>query len=114
MPSVSQTHCQMNDGASLNPVGREVPESGKGKGNKLFSCKAYKHVGTLNVRTLRQKEKRIELENIFSKSNLDILCVTDHKIVHEKEKVRFEQLENCTLITTSAWRNSSGAASGGV
>ena len=29
-------------------------------------------------------------------------------------QVLFQKIDNCTLITTSAWINSSGAASGGV
>ena len=40
--------------------------------------------------------------------------IIDHKIVHKNDPVLFQKFDNCTLITTSAWRNSNGAASGGV
>ena len=38
----------------------------------------------------------------------------DHKIVHAEEEIRVEELDRCMLITSSAWRNSNQAASGGV
>ena len=38
----------------------------------------------------------------------------DHKIVHDDGPTKIENLEKCTLITTSAWRNSNRAASNGV
>ena len=37
-----------------------------------------------------------------------------YKIVHEDDPVLIQELDNCTLITTSAWRSSNGAACGGV
>jgi len=54
------------------------------------------------------------MANNFNKCKLSILGIVDHKIVHEEEDICFEEQDNCTLITTSAWRNSNGAASGGV
>ena len=50
----------------------------------------------------------------FNESKLSILGIIDHKIVHDEEDTRIEEHVNCVLITTSAWRNSNGAASGGV
>ena len=112
------THSMTNGGASLNsigsnPIGREEAE-GKNKGNTLLSCKTYVQVATFNTRTIRTEDKRLELANNFNKCKLDILGIVDHKIVHEDDPVLIQQLDNCMLITTSAWRNSNGAASGGV
>ena len=61
----------------------------------------------------RENWKREELAYNFVKSQLDLLCVVDHKIVHE-EKYKIQELEDCRLITSSAGRNSNGAAYGGV
>ena len=79
-----------------------------------MNCKKQLQIGTFNARTLRNQEKRLELAHNFNKCKLDILGVVDHKIVHEEEQIRRENLGNCTLITTSTWRNSNGAAAGGV
>ena len=70
----------------------------------------------MNTRTLSEEYRRKELANIFSKINLSILTISDHKLVHSKDddEVKYWKLENCTLITTSAWRNAQGAAVGGV
>ena len=73
-------------------------------------------MGTLNTRTLKEEAKRLELVNIFKQLDLAILAISDHKIVHnaDDDQVKFWKIEDCTLITTSAWRNGIGAAVGGV
>ena len=106
----------MNDGAFSKPKGRKAAEEGRNREKGLINCKTYRNMGTLNCRTLRDVGKREELAYNFVKSNLDILCVVDHKIIHEdnEDKIRIEELEDCQLITTSAWKSSIGAAVGGV
>ena len=106
----------MNDGAFSKPKGRKAAEEGRNREKGLINCKTYRNIGTLNCRTLRDVGKREELAYNFVKSNLDILCVVDHKIIHEdnEDKIRIEELEDCQLITTSAWKSSIGAAVGGV
>ena len=107
------TNSGTNDDASLNPKGREATD-GKNKGKNLLSCKSYHQFATFNTRTLRTADKRPELANNFNKYRLSALGIVDHKIVHEDDPILVQQLDNCTLITTSAWRNSNGAACGGV
>ena len=51
------------------------------------------------------------MEKNFNGCNLNILSITDHKIVH-KEKI--QKCDKCILITTTAWINSNVAASGGI
>ena len=115
LPEIHATpYVRINEGASSNPKGRETSENSKNKGNKLLSCKNYIQIATLNVRTIRTPDKLLELTNNFNNCNLSILGIIDHKIVHEDDPVLTQQLDNCTLITSSAWRNSNGAASGGV
>ena len=85
-----------------------------GTGNKLMSCKHETLVATHNVRTIRSKHKREELANAFNLNNINILGIVDHKIVHNDDTILTEELNNCTLITSSAWRNANNSASGGV
>ena len=108
------TPSTVHDVVSPNPQGRDAADCRRVKG--FLTCKEHKQVGTLNTRTLKDEYKRKELANIFNKVNLSILAISDHKIVHTKDddEVKYWSLENCTLITTSAWRNSQGSAVGGV
>ena len=111
-PEVLTCRTKTGEDASLNPTGREVPDS-KNKGTKLMNCKKYLQIGTFNARTLRNQEKRLELAKNLSKCKLSILGIVHHKIVHEEDPIQIEQLDNCTLIT-SAWRNTNAASAGGV
>ena len=104
-----------NDKILSNLLRRSKFDSKNGAGNtKLMNCKNETNISTLNVRTIRLSHKRHELVNNFTENGIDILGVVDHKIVHDDEPIRFEQFDNCFLITSSAWRNSNQAASGGV
>ncbi|KAL5259160.1 hypothetical protein ACHWQZ_G009574 [Mnemiopsis leidyi] len=72
------------------------------------------NIGTLNVRTIREHYKRVELAKLFLDSNIAVLGVQEHRIVHDEE-IRIEkQAKGVHLVTTSAWRNSRQAATGGV
>ena len=70
-------------------------------------------MGTLNVRTLRENYKRDELGVSMKASSVQILGIQEHRIVHSAE-IEYQDLGNCYLITSSAWRTSNGAAAGGV
>ncbi|MEM7019132.1 MAG: hypothetical protein AAF512_17545 [Pseudomonadota bacterium] len=110
----SSENFESNDAARVNPSGpRAVDRRSNKSGNNLLNCKNETHVATINVRTLRHQGKTDELAYAFNKANLDILGVVDHKLVHD-EVTQTKNLEKCTLITSSAWRNSNGASSGGV
>ena len=45
---------------------------------------------------------------------MNILGIVDHKLVHDDDEIQTEQLNKCTLITSSAWRNANSPSSGGV
>ena len=51
--------------------------------------------------------------DIFNKLNLHILGVSDYKIIH-KDAIAVQKSENCSLIASSAWRNTNNATYGGV
>ena len=67
----------------------------------------------MNVRTIRLKSKKEELANNMKMNNINILGIVDHKINHT-DTIRYENIGNLTLITSSAWRNSNNASVGGI
>ena len=70
-------------------------------------------MATMNVRSIRLQNQREELAKNFQDKGICILGIVDHKIVHE-DPVRFQQFDEATMITSSAWCNTSNAAVGGV
>ena len=120
---------QLDDSVGLNPTlgGPDddvllAPTHRNSTGNQeertgcsgVISCRRVACVGTLNVRTTREHYKRLELASLFLKSNLEVLGVQEHRIVHSEE-IRIERFEKGVhLVTKSAWRNSRQAATGGV
>ena len=52
--------------------------------------------------------------SLFNQFSLHIPGVVDHKIVHDDDEIFYHNLNKCSLIKTSAWRNSNNAAAGGV
>ena len=67
----------------------------------------------MNVRTIIEEYKKIELKYNFEYHNIDILGIQDHIIIHD-EKVRYKTIGRSIFVTTSAWRNEQGAATGGI
>ena len=57
--------------------------------------------------------QREELARNFQDKGICILGIVEHKIVHE-DPVTFQQFDEATMIMSSAWRNTSNAAVGGV
>ena len=100
-------------GGSDNDV-LPIPTDQDRKSKGLVTCRKVTFIGTLNVRTVREQYKRIELASLFLRSNVAVLGVQEHRIVHEEE-IRIERCDKGShLVTTSAWRNSRQAATGGV
>ena len=80
----------------------------------LLSCRKNSLIGTLNVRTAREPFKRLELVSSFIQSNLLALGIQEHRAVHDEEIKIEKYKKGVHLITSSAWRNSRQAATGGV
>ena len=57
------------------------------KKSSIMSCKSHTLIGTLNVRTIREQYKRLELANTFLSSKIEILGIQEHRIVHQ-EKIK--------------------------
>ena len=104
---------ESHDAAPLNPTGRGLVDYSAGGKGTLLRCKNTLLIATMNVRTIRLKEKREEVAFNFNVQSIDILGLQEHRIVHD-EPVKYETVLGNTLITTSAWRNEAGAATGGV
>lgn len=130
---------QLYDSTTLKLVSRGVeddrlvptPPSGKDSENRikpqknvkdhntknsksLITCREHSYIGTFNVRTAREDYKRLELAETFLESQMEILGVQEHRIVHQ-EPIRMENFKKgVCLITSSAWRNNRGASNGGV
>ncbi|XP_072016329.1 uncharacterized protein [Amphiura filiformis] len=68
----------------------------------------------MNTRTLQSPHKQIKLCALVQDNKLDVIVVQEHRTVHD-DQLQYENLiEGFQLITSSAWRNSMGAAVGGV
>ena len=80
----------------------------------VISCRSETVVGTLNVRTVREYFKRLELATLFLRSQLTVLGIQEHRVVHDEEIKIEKHQKGVHLITSSAWRNSVQASTGGV
>jgi len=67
---------------SSNPTGRDAADDSASMKGKLLQCKNAIHVSTMNVRTIRQPERREELVQNFSAQSIEILGFPEHRIVH--------------------------------
>ena len=107
---------QTRDCEFPNPKGRSTQDGKRARGNML-NCKKYSNIATLNTRTIRLENKQIELANRCREHSIAIMGIVDHKIVHSDEdlnEIVYKEVEDRLLITSSAWRTESNAASGGV
>lgn len=114
----------VNDSASVKPSGplvddeRDKPKTHitkkTPKKSHILSCKRTCKIGTLNVRTIKALYKRLELANLFKGSGIEILGIQEHRIIHEDPILTTKLGKDSYMLTTSAWRNRTGAATGGV
>ena len=44
---------------------------------------------------------------------ISVIAIQEHRRIH-KEEAKYEEIDNHLLVTSSAWRNSAQAATGGV
>ena len=96
------------DRPTPNPQGRVDLETRVGNKAKLLRCKREIIVSTMNVRTIREEHKQLELKYNFESHYLDILGIQEHRIMHD-ETVKYNTIGHSTLITTSAWKHDQGA-----
>ncbi|KAJ8384488.1 hypothetical protein AAFF_G00205090 [Aldrovandia affinis] len=71
-------------------------------------------MGTFNASTVREETRLAELAHCAEKRGVEILGVQEHRRVHAHDPIVYCKVGNCSLITSSAWRNEAQAATGGV
>ena len=103
-----------NDDLVPNPLGR-TSSNGKRKVRLSIPSKPYK-IGTLNCRSLSSKASRTELDRLVTNYDNKVLCVQEHRYVHKPSdpEIVSHALDNSTLFTSSASRNTQGASIHGV
>ena len=79
--------------------------------NKL-SCRTQSFIGTFNVRTIREQHERLELVDTFIRSGIKILGLQEHRIVNQEEIKVHGFKDGVKMVTSSVWRNSTGASTG--
>ena len=67
----------------------------------------------MNIRTIREIHKPEELAYKCKEYQTSILGIVEHKIVHSDE-ILYKQIEDRTLVTTSATGSLSGSAYRGI
>ena len=88
-----------DNGPTPNPQGRVDLEKRVGNKAKLLRFKREIIVSTMNVRTIREEHKQIELKYNFESHDLNILGIQGHRIMHD-ETVKYNTIGHSTLITT--------------
>lgn len=81
---------------------------------KLLKCKKQTIFSSFNVRSLTQTSRQQELFQCFSKNNLDILSIQEHRFYHPDSEFQHTILGKNKLVTSSAWKNSQGTTIGGI
>ena len=112
--SKSVSQADIHDVATSKPLGRVVIERGGAREN-LLRCKKTVLISTLNTRTIRSIHLQEELCGLAKLYNQDIIGIQEHRIVHQDEEVRYQDLfDGYQLVSSFAWRNNAGISNGGV
>ena len=109
----SSNPTEHHDRTSSTPKGRDALD-GRNEKVALLKCRKNIKISTMNVRTIRTKSKQHELSTHATIQGIEVIGIVDHKICHEEEDLEYHQLDNHTLITSSAWRNSGNSPVGVV
>ena len=114
-PDPLHVSSETNDGQSLNPNGRDVPDrSGSVSSHKLLKCKKASVFSTFNVRTLNPKIRLHELTSIAKNCSVDIISIQEHRSYHPDTDLDYSLQDGFQLVTASATKNSVNATIGGV
>ena len=112
-PSTETISKEKYDEPTTNPQGRVDLEKRVGNEAKLLRFKLETIVSTMNVRTIREEHKQIELKYNFESHDLHIIGIQEHRIMHN-ETVKYNNIGHSTLITTTEWNNYQGVSTGGI
>lgn len=116
-PQETQRSRPTHDAPAPNLARRADADTGSHQGgnNTCFAkCKQPFNVSSFNARTLRHPHCIGELNEAAEKYNIDIVCIQEHRMLHDIEIDYKQTSEDYTLVTSSATKNSVQAAVGGV
>jgi len=104
-----------------SPVGDQAGSDKYATGRKpnnpsgIVNCRSTVRVSTLNTRTINSIEKVNELVANADHHNICVICIQEHRILHEDIDIKYDDLgKGWTLVTSSAWKNQQNATIGGV
>ena len=80
----------------------------------LMKASKVLRVATFNVRTLKNENKMSEIIASANATQLDIICLQEHRFIHEDIDTKEYSIGEWHIITGSAWKNSVNAATGGI
>ena len=92
---------------------RSVATDPQLKSTNFIKPKKILNISTFNIRSGREDWKIQELSQLMDDHNISMIAIQEHRRIHE-EKIKYEEINNHVLITSSAVRNSAQAAIGGV
>ena len=82
--------------------------------NKLLKTNQILTIGTMNVQTLQKQGQIYELITSAMTTKQDIICIQEHRYIHDDIPIREQRFENWILLICSLWRNSINASNGGI
>ena len=115
--NIVEEHCdsqntEPNDGPPSNLQRSDGPEEQQVP-TPILKPKKTINIASFNIRTGKDDWRIHELIHHMDKYNISIIGLQEHRRVHEEE-IKYENIDGHLLVTSSAWRNSSQAAIGGV
>ena len=81
---------------------------------KLLNCERTIHIVTFNVRILNRIGQLPELTASVIYHNIDIICMQEHRYIHNKDIKYHDTGNGWTFVSASALKNSVNATIGGV
>ena len=82
--------------------------------NRLMKAKRDIKISTFNTQTLQKIIKIPELITSAETTGQDILCIQEHRAIHDDILIKEKPYGNWKLITFSAWKSIVNASIGGI
>ena len=69
---------------------------------------------TFNVQTLHKEGKKSERIASSENTGHDIICIQEHRLIHDDSVTKEHSIDNWKLYSCSAWRNNNNASMSGI
>ena len=80
--------------------------------NRLMKAKRYIKISNFNTQTLQKSGNIPELITSAETTGQDIICIQEHRAIHDDIIIKEQPYGNWKLITCSAWKSSVNSALG--